>query len=364
MVLEDKKISWWRTEIGDPEVLRVSKSIREERISQGPVTVEFETRLASLLGVKHVVACTSGSTALLMALLAAGVGSGDEVIVPNRTWIATAHAVLMAGARLVLADDDPLDKSVFVEDVRRKITKKTKAILPVHLGGRAVDLDAVGLIAKENGLLLVEDAAQAFMSRNRHGFLGTQSVAGCFSLSLAKLIATGQGGFVITNDDEIHSKLTCMRNHGVQDPVHVIYSGMGFNFRFNDVLASIGLAQLDSLESRIKRVREIYTTYQSGLNGLAGIEFVPVNLDGGEIPIYAEILVDDRPALERYLADNNVQIRPYYPSLNLAPHLRDTSPFPQSMKYGTNGAFLPCGPSQPLMNVERVIALLREKYTS
>ena len=153
-----------------------------------------------------------------------------------------------------------------------------------------------------------------------------------------------------------------MRNHGVQDPVHVIYSRMGFNFRFNDILASIGLAQLDSLETRIRRVRDIYSAYQNGLAGLSGIHFVPVNLEAGEIPIYAEILADDRQALESYLADNNVQIRPYYPSLNLAPHMRDTSLFPQSMKYGTHGAFLPCGPSQPLENVERVIELLREKY--
>jgi perosamine synthetase len=353
-----QKISWWRTEISEAEIARVVQSIKEERVSQGKVTAEFEARLGELLGVKHVIACTSGSTALLMALLAAGIKRDDEVIVPNRTWIATAHAVMIAGGKVVLADDDPIDKSVFVEDARRKITPRTKFILPVQLGGRSVDMDGVHALAKQYNLQVIEDAAQAFMSRNAHGFLGTQSVAGCFSLSLAKLICTGQGGFVVTNDPEIHRICLCMRNHGVEDPVHVIYSRMGFNFRFNDVLASIGVTQLQTVEARMKHVTEIYKLYEVGLRGLDHVQFIPVDLAGGEIPVYAEVLAKDRSHLESYLAENGVQIRPYYPNLNLAPQMADASSFPYSAEYGKRGLFLPCGPTQPLENVQRVIELL------
>ena len=360
MTASQNRISWWRTEIGDAEIDRVTRSIREEKISQGAVTLEFEARLAEFLGVKHVAACTSGSTALLMALMAAGVGPGDEVIVPNRTWIATAHAVVLAGAKVVLADDDPIDKTVFVEEVRKKINKRTKALLPVHLGGRSADMETLTQIAQSHGLLIIEDAAQGFASRNQRGLLGTQSLVGCFSLSLAKLISTGQGGFVVTNHVETYEKLMCMRNHGVQDPVQVQYSRMGFNFRFNDVLASMGIVQLEGIARRIEHVRDVYHTYQRGLSDVRGLQFVPVNLAGGEIPLYAEILVEDRPLFEKYLSSNGIQIRPYYPSLNLAPHLADSSEFPHSSKYGKCGAFLPCGPSQPLANVQRVIQVIQQ----
>ena len=291
MMASQNRISWWRTEIGDAEIDRVTRSIREEKISQGTVTLEFEARLAEFLGVKHVAACTSGSTALLMALMVAGIGPGDEVIVPNRTWIATAHAVVLAGAKVVLADDDPIDKTVFVKEVRKKINKRTKALLPVHLGGRSADMETLTQIAQSHGLLIIEDAAQGFASRNQRGLLGTQSLAGCFSLSLAKLISTGQGGFVVTNHSETYEKLMCMRNHGVQDPVQVQYSRMGFNFRFNDVLASIGIVQLEGIAKSIEHVKNIYHTYQRGLSDVGGLQFVPVNLAGGEVPLYAEIFV-------------------------------------------------------------------------
>jgi dTDP-4-amino-4,6-dideoxygalactose transaminase len=150
---------------------------------------------------------------------------------------------------------------------------------------------------------------------------------------------------VVTNHAETYEKLLCMRNHGVQDPVQVQYSRMGFNFRFNDVLASMGIVQLEGIARRIEHVKNIYHTYQKGLSDVGGLQFVPVNLAGGEIPLYAE---------------SGIQIRPYYPSLNLAPHLADSSEFPNSSKYGKCGAFLPCGPSQPLANVQRVIQVIQQ----
>ena len=155
--MDTETVSWWRTNFGEDEIRRVVEAIQQEHLSMGPVTAEFERCVAETIDVSYFVATTSGSMAILMALIAAGVGPGDEVIVPNRTWIATAHAPLLLGANPVLIDV------------------------------RSVNMREVTRIADRNGVIVVEDAAQAFGSRNADGWIGTQSFARCFSLSIAKI---------------------------------------------------------------------------------------------------------------------------------------------------------------------------------
>jgi dTDP-4-amino-4,6-dideoxygalactose transaminase len=294
-----------------------------------------------------------------MAAISLGIGSGDEVIVPNRTWIATAHAVMMAGAKVVLADDDGLCPEVFVKSVKEKINSRTKAILPVHLGGRGADMVSLKKIAKKKKILVFEDAAQAFYSKNEEGFLGTQSEAGCFSLSVPKLITTGQGGFVVTRNRKTYQKLQALRNHGVMDPVMVKYERMGFNFRFNDILASIGCCQLDRLHEKTTNVKKIYSLYKQNLPQTSSLYFLETNLLKGEIPLYAEIFSKKRTALMNYLKKQNIQTRPFYPNLNKAPHLKDSAKFPAAVQYGRQGLFLPCGPDQPLENINKTIAAIK-----
>lgn len=355
-------ISWWRTDIGASEITKINETINAKNISQGPVTLEFERRLSEILGVPYVVSCTSGSTALLMAAISLGIGSGDEVIVPNRTWIATAHAVIMAGAKVVLADDDGLRPEVFVQSVKKKINSRTKAILPVHLGGRGADMLNLRKLAKKKNILIIEDAAQAFYSKNKDGFLGTQSDAGCFSLSIPKLITTGQGGFVVTRNRKTYDKLQALRNHGVLDPVMVRYKQMGFNFRFNDVLASIGCCQLDRLDEKAAKLKKIYDLYKKNLPNTPYLSFLETDILGGEIPLYAEVFSKNRKWLVSYLRTKNIQTRPYYPNLNQAPHLKDSAEFPASAKFGKRGLILPCGPDQPIENIMRTISELKNCF--
>jgi dTDP-4-amino-4,6-dideoxygalactose transaminase len=355
-----KHISWWQIELSDLEIELTTKALKNKNISQGIVTEEFESKISELLGIPYVTACTSGSTALLMSLVAAKIGPGDEVIVPNRTWIATAHAVMMVGAKVVLADDDGEDSSIFLNQINKKINSRTKAIIPVHLCGRSCDINGLKSVLKKRNVLIIEDAAQAFMSSNQNGFLGTQGLTGCFSLSLAKLISTGQGGFVVTKDKKVFERLKSLRNHGVNDPVNVSYKGFGFNFRFNDILASIGIAQLKRLKNNIYNIKTIYTTYLEGLHNLRGIRVIEKRINDGEIPLYAEILCECREKLIKYLKNAGIQTRPYYPNLNLAPQLRDRRRFPKSEKYGINGLFLPCGPAQQLKNVNITIQKIHD----
>jgi perosamine synthetase len=351
-------ISHWRTTFANGEAIAIARAISEERISQGPVVAEFEKLLAAYLCVPHVVATTSGSVALLMSLLAAGVEPGDEVIVPNRTWIATAHAPHLLGAVVKLVDVELTRPIIDSHLIEAAITERTKAIIPVHLCGRAADMRSINRIARRFNLTVIEDAAQALGSCNGDGYLGTQSDMGCFSLSVAKIIATGQGGFIATKNEKIFKKLVAMRTQGVGDVVNAVWDQPGFNFRFTDILAAIGIEQLKHLPSRIEKVKAIYQMYDASFEKLRKIELIPVNLKSGEIPVYVEILCKTRDELRDFLAQRNIQTRPFYPSLHTAKYLKNDLAFPNSLKYSDNGIYLPSGPEQSVENIRKVIDAL------
>lgn len=346
------RIPWWRTSFGDQEIEHVAASMRKEYVSQGPVTKEFENQLAQTLEVEHVIATSSGSAALLMALMGLGITVGDEVILPNRTWIATAHAVHLLGAKVVLVDVEPHRPIMDTSLIEDAITSRTKAIIPVHMNGRSADMQHIHIIARKHQLHVVEDAAQAFGSRNCDGYLGTQSDIGCFSLSVAKTIATGQGGFCVTQDDDIAQRLRAIRTHGVENVTNPNQWAMpGFNFRFTDVHASIGIEQLKRLPEKIERLVSIYSMYEEGLKDSC-FQIIPVNIKAGEIPVYNEFLVKDRQSWMKKLDNEGIETRPFYPDINTAhyfnlSHLK----FNNSQKFSNFGIYLPSGPSQSLSNI-------------
>lgn len=354
------RVHHWRTTFNTGEAEAIAQAMAHEHVSQGPVVAEFERQLAAYLGVPYVVATTSGSMALLMSLWVSGIGPGDEVIVPNRTWIATAHAPFLLGATVKLVDVEPRRPIMDARLIEGAISGRTKAIIPVHLCGRSADMRAINEIAGRHGLIVVEDAAQALGSRNLDGFLGTQSDVGCFSFSVAKIIATGQGGIVVTKSEKTYKKLVAMRTHGVGDIVNATWDQPGFNFRFTDVLAAIGIEQLKLLPGRMEKVNTIYRLYQEGLAGLPFIKLIQVNLEAGEIPVYVEALCEARDQLIGFLADRGIQCRPFYPGLNQARYLNNSDSYPNSEPFGRWGLYLPAGPEQPVENVSEVIKVIRE----
>ena len=355
-----ERIYWWRTDFHNGESEAIAKAIAEEHISQGPIVEELEKQLADYLGVPYAVATTSGSMALLMSLWAAGVKPGDEVIVPNRTWIATAHAPHLLGARVRLVDteqDRPIIDANHLEEV---ISTKTRAIIPVHMCGRSADMKAINTIANKHNITVIEDAAQALGSRNEQGFLGTQGDMGCFSFSVAKVISTGQGGFTVTKNKKLYERLVAMRTHGVGNVVDATWTQPGFNFRFTDVLAAIGIQQLTQLDKRIEKLKEIYRVYEDGLRDNKHVRLIPVNLNRGEVPVYIEVLCLQREKLISYLDANDIQARPFYPDLNQAEYLKQDIKLPESEPYGLYGLYLPSGPAQPTNNIHKVIQVLNQ----
>jgi perosamine synthetase len=339
------KIDFWVPQFGADERALVARVIDSGFLNDGEVTTQFERQMAQLLGCKHVVATTSGTAAIFLALAGIGVGAGDEVIVPDVTFIATANAVTLTGAKPVLVDIEPKKLTLDPQRTEDAITARTKAILPVHVSGRAADMEAIADIAKRHSLFVVEDAAEALFSKHKETYLGTFGIAGCFSLSPNKTLTTGQGGLITTNDDRLHGRLRELKDQGRPvrgtggDDVH---NSIGFNFKFTNLQAAVGLAQLKDAERRLSRMRSIYRGYAEGLRGVKGVSVLPFRIEQGEVPQWTDVLVDECSELYDHLAAKQVFGRKYWHPLHTQkPYRIADHRFPNSSKLARRAMWLP-----------------------
>jgi len=340
-----ENIRWWVPQIGTEEKRFMAKVLKGHFPNEGKLTALFEERIAGLLGSKHAVAVTSGTAALFLSLKALSVGPGDEVIVPDATFIATANAVHLCGAKPVLVDIDPRTLCIDTAAFERAITKNTKAVVPVHVSGRPADMETIGRISRKRGIYIVEDAAEAFMSKDKGRYLGTFGNAGCFSFSPHKTITTGQGGMIVTDDDKLHRRLRELKDHGRPvrgtggDDVHAV---IGYNFKFTDLQAAVGLGQLMYLESRLKRMKAIYRRYAENLEGADGISLFRFDTVGGWIPQWTDALVERRDALDTYLKGRGIECRRYWlPIHTQKPYKLKGKEFPNSTRLLPKAIWLP-----------------------
>ena len=337
-------IPWWKPRIGDQEEQLVRKVLGSGFLNDGEVTTRFERRIADLLGCRHAVAVTSGTAAIFLALKGLGIGPGDEVIIPDLTFIATANAVSLTGARPVLADVDPKSLCLDPKAFEAAVTKKTKAVVPVHVSGRAGTLPAVLEDASRLGLAVVEDAAEAFLSKNKK-FLGTFGKAGCFSFSPMKTITCGQGGLVVTDDDKLHERLRELKDQGRpvrgtggDDP----HPAVGYNFKLTNLQAAVGMGQMADLDDRLKKLKDIYRWYREGLNGLPECSLIGFELDRGESPQWIDAFADRRDELVSHLLSRGMECRRFWHPLHTQPPYRQPDDrFPVSSKQGYRAMWLP-----------------------
>lgn len=353
-------IPWWNIEIGEDEKKSVCEAIQNRFIGQGALTEQLEKELARHLGVYGCVCTTSGTTALLMAFIAIGIKPDDELILPAKTFIATAHAALLLGAKIKLVDVEKSNASMDFRKIEKQISSKTRVIVPVHLNGRAAAMPEIQEIAGNHGLTIVEDAAQGLFSRTATGkFLGTFGRFGCFSLGMAKLITSGQGGFIICHNAEDMELLKRIRNQGVLD-AHALnkYNILAANFKFTDIQAALVLPQLKGIESRLKHQKKIHDLYAENLINKEDLKFFPVNVEKGECPMRAEILSSRREEFISVMMDKGVQIVPQSPALQHSPHIGCPGQFPNADYFGSHTATLPSGPNQPLHNVLKTIEII------
>ena len=232
--------------IGEDEKRAVLEVLDSGMLAQGPRVARFEEAFARVAGVRHAVATSSGTTALHLALLAHGIGPGDEVITSPFTFIASVNSILFCGAKPVFVDIDPVTFNMEPALLETAITPRTKAIMPVHLYGQPAQMDAIVDIATQHRVAIIEDAAQAVGATFQGRPVGSFGTA-CFSLYATKNVMTGEGGMVTTDSDEIADRLRMLRNHGMRKRYE--YEGLGYNFRMTDILASIGIEQLKKLDA-------------------------------------------------------------------------------------------------------------------
>ena len=229
-------------------------------------TKKLEKNICNFTGSSYCVMTTSGTTALILALLSLGIGKGMDVIVPNYTMIASIHSIRMVGANPIIVDIDKYTGTISRKIIENNITPNTKAVLHVSLNNRTKNLNEIVDYCNENSLLLIEDAAQSLGCFINKKHIGTYGIIGCFSLSTPKIISTGQGGFILTDNEEIYKKLNMIKNFGRKEGGSEIYEIFGLNMKFTDIQAVIGIEQMKKLPYRIKRMREIYDLYYTQLN--------------------------------------------------------------------------------------------------
>ena len=366
MTVKTKTIPWWHPQMTGGEEARVVEVLRSNYLNDGGVTTEFEGRIASLFGASHAVATTSGTTAIFLALAAAGAGPGDEVIVPDVTFIATANAVRLTGATPVLVDIDPRTLNIDPDLVRQAITPRTMAIVPVHISGRSADMPALLSLAATHGLAVIEDAAEALLSDAKGRRLGTIGTAGCLSFSPNKTITTGQGGMVLTNDAAFAARLRALKDHGRPERGtggNDEHPSLGFNFKLTNLQSAVGLAQAGLLESRVARLKQIYRGYRDGLRGIVGVTLPGFDVDGGETPQWVDAVVEQRDSLVEHLLAHSIHCRPFwYPLHSQLPYRRPDSQFPHSTRLMPKALWLPSALSLTDEDVATVCRSIRDFY--
>jgi dTDP-4-amino-4,6-dideoxygalactose transaminase len=362
--------------LGEEEVAAAAAVIRSGWLTQGARVAEFEETVAGYLGAKYAVACSSCTTALHMALQVAGIGPGDEVIVPSMSFIATANAVRYLGATPVFAEIDPRTYNLDPDAAAALVTPRTRAILPVHQIGMPVDLDRFRALAGRRGLLLIEDAACAIGSSYRGRRIGGDSELACFSFHPRKVISTGEGGMIVTNNAEFAERLRLLRQHGMSLSDHLRhgaaqvlieqYLEVGYNYRMTDVQAAIGIEQMKRLDGILAARRELALRYTEALRELPGVQvpFVPTGVQPNW-QSYAIRLTRgfplDRNGLLGALLERGIAARRGIMTIHREPAYRLCGALlPVTEAASDEGLLLPIYPQMTAAEQDRVIAALFE----
>jgi perosamine synthetase len=363
-----KKIVQIEPWIDDAELRELKRVIDSTFLVEHDLTREFEEMTAAMAGCRHAMAVCNGSMALFVCLKALGIGPGDEVIVPNLTFVATANAVILAGATPVLCEVREDTFCLDVECAEKLVTPKTRALLPVHLYGQSADMPQVMALARAHQLKVIEDAAEGVGVTFEGRHVGTFGDMGILSYYGNKTITCGEGGMVLTDNDELARAAYRLKNYGRDQKGTFIHESIGFNFSFTDLQAAIGIAQMKKMPAIVRRKREIHDRYVSELSGLAALRpgfadpvlrdpvfrdpvfLDPVIIDRRCRPVFwfTSFLCDDPGALSQFLGRHQIQTRRFFCPLHLQPcyadrrHVRfGDGDFPVSERIYRQGISLP-----------------------
>ena len=331
MLLEKENIPYGHQTIDEADIQAVISVLRSDYLTTGPSVETFEQKVAAYTGAGYAAAVANGTAALHTACLAAGIREGDEVITSPMTFAASANCILYCGARPVFADIDPDTCNLSPDQIEKKITPRTKAVIPVHFAGQPCDLDAIGRIADACHLTVIEDGAHALGACWHGKKIGSFSAMTTFSFHPVKPITTGEGGMVVTNDARLYAKLRLYRSHGItRDPLQMqeikgsckdrgeswYYEqvALGFNYRMTDIQAALGISQMDKLDLFLEKRRNIARRYQEAFQDhpCIGIPYVPEGVQSGWHLYVIRIRNGRRAEVFRSLRDAGIGVNVHY----------------------------------------------------
>lgn len=332
-------IPYGQQSIDEDDIQAVIDVLKSDYITTGPKIDEFENKIAEYVGAKYAVAFSNGTAALHGACFAAGISEGDEVITTPMTFAASANCILYQGGRPVFADIDPQTYNIDPEQVRKRITSKTKAIIPVDFTGQPVDLDEIMQIAKEHNLVVIEDAAHALGATYKGKKVGSIAHMTMFSFHPVKHITTGEGGMITTNSEELYNKLRQFRSHGItrepaflkekQGPWYYEMQFLGYNYRMTDIQAALGISQLKKLDKFIQRRREVAEKYNDAFSTMNEI-IIPYQKKDRVSSWHLYILQlnkkhisIDRNRVFKELHDANIGVNVHYIPVHLHPFYQE-----------------------------------------
>lgn len=334
--------------------------------SKGEFIGRFEQAFAKFIGAQYVTTVSNGTVAIHLALEALGIGSGDEVIVPTLTYVASVNTILQTGAKAVFVDSIEGTWQIDPLDVRRKITPKTKAIMVVHLYGLPCDMDAIMAICQEYGLLLIEDCAEAFGTRYKGQHVGTFGDVATFSFFGNKTITTGEGGMVVAKNKTVMNKAAHLKNQGVSPDREYWHDVMAYNYRMTNICAAIGLAQIENAPEILAKKRQIAQWYQDALRGLP-LRTHDEQPDTVHSYWMCSIAVNDplqRQPLRDHLKSAGIETRPvFYPS-HILPHCRTEGSFPVAESLSSRGINLPSYPALDKKGVNTIVESIKSFFKS
>jgi perosamine synthetase len=359
--------------IGEREIAYVTDAVRSGWVSSmGPYIDRFEAAFAAYVGVRHAIAVMNGTVALHLSLAALRVGPGDEVIVPDLTFAATAHTVLQTGAVPVLADVSAETWCLDPRAVERAVTGRTKAIVPVHLFGHPADVPAIEALARGRGIHLLEDAAEAHGAAIGGVKTGALGDIGAFSFYGNKLMTTGEGGMLTTDDDALARRCRFLKDHGMSPERRYFHTELAYNYRMTNLQAALGLAQLEQLESFIEKKRQIMAAYREALAGVPGLTLNPETPGVRNVCWMISVVLGPEIRLSRdevcaRLRARGIDTRPFFVPMSALPHLAAARTVgvasdrcPESEHLSARGFNLPSGCGLSADDVARAAAALRE----
>lgn len=359
----EERIPWWEPKLGQPVRDAVLEVLDSAFINDGPTTRRLEARMAEITGVRYGIATPNCTSSLALVLMALGIGPGDEVIVPDMTFIATANAVRLTGAAVRLADIEPERLTIDPAKVLAAIGPRTKAVIAVDFNGRAADYPALHTVCAEAGVALFSDAAQALGSRPHGRACGSHALAGCFSFSGHKMFFAGQGGMIVTDDDDLTRRLRNLRDHAKCDngPLgDTHHASVGFNFKLTSLQAAVALAQLAEVNERLAHARNRDVWYREMMGGFPNLRFI--RAEDGEVILWADVFSNRRDTIGAALHAAGVGSRRFYlPLHRQPPYAGIDADFPVANAIARTGLWLPSALSLTRDQVIEVAQIVRSE---